>query len=136
MIIYWIFWLIVPGWKDLILNPLTGKVSQKNLFGVMGFYVGTVLAAAIALTQLARGQSVDTSVIMLLTVNGLGLAGLKIYQQQANRQTATPEGQPLAAPLPPGAAPPIMEQVFNPNAPETRPLAGYNDNNAPSAPTE
>lgn len=115
MLFYWLFWLIVPGWKDLILNPATGKISQKNLFGVMGFYVGTALSALVVLVQLYRKESVDTGPLAMLTVNGLGLGGLKVYQAQKNRETATPEGQPLAEP---GSDPPKpMPQPYNPNAP-------------------
>lgn len=117
MIIYWLFWLIVPGWKDLIINPLTGKISQKNLFGVMGFYVGTVIVAVVALTELARGEKPDMGIVGLLSLNGLGLTVAKLWQQQANRQTATPEGQPLVAPMPPGYTPEAMPQPYNPNAP-------------------
>lgn len=115
MLVNWIFWLLVPGWKDLILNPLTGKISQKNLFGVMGFYVGTVVICTVALTQLARGQHPDMGTLSLLTINGLGLAALKIWQGQENRKTATDAGQPLTEP---GSNPPEpMPQVENPNAP-------------------
>lgn len=117
MLINWLFWLIVPGWNDLILNPSTGKISQKNLFGVMGFYVGTVICAIVVLTELARGEKPDTSTMALLSLNGLGLTALKIWQNYQNRQTATDAGQPLAAP-PPGEVPPIMPQVPNPNAPQ------------------
>ncbi len=120
MLIHWLFYLIVPGWNDLILNPQTGKISQKNLFGVMGFYVGTVLTAIIVLSQLARDQSPDWGVVGLLTANGLGLTALKIWQNYQNRQTATDTGQPLAAP-PPGEVPPIMPQIPNPNAPANEP---------------
>jgi hypothetical protein len=120
MLINWLFWLIVPGWDDLILNPQTGKISQKNLFGVMGFYIGTVLSAIVILTQLRRNQPVDTSALVLFTVNGLGLSGLKIYQTQANRRTADEAGQPLAVPPPEEGTPPIMPQVPNPNAPQAQ----------------
>lgn len=55
--------------------------------------------------------------VMLLLANGLGLSALKIWNQQANRETATPEGQPLAVP---GTNPPeVMPQQINPNAPTT-----------------
>jgi hypothetical protein len=117
MLIHWLFWLLVPGWNELILNPATGKISQKNLFGVMGFYVGTVLTATIIIKQLIDGKNPDWGVVSLLTANGLGLTALKIWQNYQNRQTATDAGQPLAAPLPPGEVPPIMPQIINPNAP-------------------
>lgn len=136
MIAIWILRLLIPHYNDMVLNPLTGKASQKNVFQVFYGTCGVVGAGVAIWADVKEHRQVNTSAILFLLLAGLGLAGLKIWQQQANRQTATDAGQPLAAPLPPGEVPPIMPQPFNPNAPENRPLAGYNDHNAPGAPTE
>lgn len=111
MIVYFFCWLLVPEWRDLIINPATGKVSQKNLFGVMGFYVGTILSGVVVLVQLYRNQNVDTAPLVVLTINGLGLGGLKVFQSQQNRKTADDDG-PLTSP-PPGPPPPLMPQEMS-----------------------
>jgi hypothetical protein len=117
MLLNWLLRLLIPYWEDLCLNPLTGKPSLKNVAATGGFIVGIILACVSVWADVQAGRPVEKSAIMLLLANALGLSVLKVWQQQANRQTATPEGQPLAAPLPPGESPPIMPQVENPNAP-------------------
>lgn len=125
MIVNWLLRLLIPHWEDLILNPVTGKASSKSMFAAIGFMVGIWLSILSVKADIDAGRPVEKTAIMLLLANGLGLAAMKIWSQQANRETATPEGMPLTKP---GTDPPEpMPQPFNPNAPENRPLAGYND---------
>ena len=115
MLINWLFRLLIPFWDDLTINPVTGKASLKNVAGTVGFIVGIGLAVVSVAADVAEHRPVEKSAIMLLLASGLGLSTLKIWAQQANRETATPEGQPLTVP---GTYPPEpMPQVVNPNAP-------------------
>ena len=128
MLLNWLFRLLIPHFESLITNPATGKASQKSLFGVVGFVVGIGGAVVAIGADLWEKRPVDNTTILLLLGNGLGLSALKVFQQQANRQTATSEGQPLTVPNPPGYTPPVMPQVPNPNLPYPDPvIAGYND---------
>jgi hypothetical protein len=131
MIFKFLFWLFIPHYIDMTTNPITGKASQKNVFQVFYGMCGVIGAGVAIWADVDQKRQVNTTVILFLLAAGIGLAALKIWQQQANRQTATDAGQPLAAPLPPGDAPPIMPQVPNPNMPEHQepapslgPLAG------------
>jgi hypothetical protein len=117
MFVIWIFRWFIPYWDEMIVNPATGKASQKNVFQVFYGLCGVGGAGVAIWADVKEHRPVNTATILFLLLAGLGLAGLKIWQQQANRETATPEGMPLAAPLPPGDVPAIMPQVENPNAP-------------------
>ncbi len=117
MLINWIFRLLIPFWDDLVLNPATGKASQKSMFAAVGFMVGIGLVVVAALADVREHRIMEKTGVMLLLANGLGLSALKVWQTQMNRETATPEGQPLAVPPTLADSPPIMEQVINPNAP-------------------
>jgi hypothetical protein len=105
MLFNWLFRLLIPFWDDLTINPATGKASLKNVAATVGFIVGIGLAVVSVYADLREGRPVEKSAIMLLLANGLGLSALKIWAQQANRETATPEGQPLAQP---GTTPPVL----------------------------
>lgn len=114
-------WL-VPYWTALAINPVTGKPSAKNVFAAISFVVGIGGSIVSVTADLWEHRPVNLTAILLLLGNGSLLAGLKVYQGQANRETATPEGQPLAVPNPPGGpAPEIMPQPENPNAPNHQP---------------
>ena len=121
MLLNWLFRLLVPFWLDLVTNPTTGKASLKNVAATVGFIVGIGLAVLAVWADIAEHRAVGTTAIMLLLANGLGLSALKVYQAQLNRETATPEGQPLAVPAPGTESPPIMEQTPNPNIPPVPP---------------
>lgn len=115
MLINWLFRLLIPHWEALICNPATGKPSAKSLFAAVGFMVGIGLVVIGALADVREHRIMEKTGVLLLLANGLGLQALKAWQLQANRETATPEGQPLAQP---GTDPPEpMPQVPNPNAP-------------------
>ena len=114
MLTNWIFRLLIPKWEVLIGNPATGQASAKSLFAAVGFMVGIGLVVLGALADIKEHRVMEKTGVMLLLANGLGLAALKVWQGQANRETATPEGQPLAVP---GTNPPeVMPQELNPNA--------------------
>jgi hypothetical protein len=111
----WLLRLFIPHWEALIENPATGKPSAKSLFAAVGFMVGIGLVVIGALADIREHRIMEKTGVMLLLANGLGLQALKAWQAQANRETATAEGQPLAVP---GTNPPEpMPQVTNPNAP-------------------
>ncbi len=135
MLLNWLFRLLIPFWDDLTINPLTGKASLKNVAGTVGFIVGIGLAAAAVGADVYEHRPVEKSAIMLLLASGLGLSGLKVLQAQLNRKTQDEDGA-LAVPPPQDHTPPLMPQAppppydptsFDPEAPETRPLAGYSD---------
>lgn len=117
MLINWLFRLLIPKWESLICNPATGQASAKSLFAAVGFMVGIGLVVLGALADINEHRIMEKTGVMLLLANGLGLSALKAWQGQANRETATPEGQPLAVPAPLTESPPLMEQTPNPNAP-------------------
>ena len=119
MLINWLFRLLIPKWEVLICNPATGQASAKSLFAAVGFMVGIGLVVLGALADIKEHRVMENTGVMLLLANGLGLAALKVWQGQANRETATPEGQPLAVPSPLTESPPLMEQTPNPNLPNT-----------------
>lgn len=117
MLINWLFRLFIPYWDVLIMNPQTGKPSGKNLFASVSFMVGIGLAIQSVQADVRAGRPVEKTAILLLLGNGGLLAGMKVYQMQANRRTADDAGQPLAVPPPDEGRPLIMPQVPNPNAP-------------------
>ena len=115
MLINWLFRLLIPHWQQLIENPATKQPSAKSLFAAVGFMVGIGLVVLAALADIKEHRVMEKTGVMLLLANGLGLSALKVYSQQANRETATPEGQPLTVP---GTFPPEpMPMVENPNLP-------------------
>ncbi len=117
MLFNWLFRWLIPFWDDLLLNPQTGKVSAKNLFAAASFVVGIALSIMAVWADVQEHRPVEKSAILLLLGNGGLLAGMKVYQQQANRRTADEAGQPLAVPPPTTEVPSVMPQVENPNAP-------------------
>lgn len=125
MVTNWLFKWLIPGWHDLITNPLTGKVSGKNLFGAVGYVVGIGLACVAVGADIYEHRQVNNTTILLLIANGLGLVTAKIVQSYLNRKTKDEDG-PLVQPQPP--APPTEPQLM----PQAEPpaaivLAGYND---------
>ncbi|NVO33462.1 hypothetical protein [Hymenobacter lapidiphilus] len=119
--------MLIPFWLDLTVNPATGKASLKNVAGTVGFIVGIGLAVVAVAADVYEHRPVDKTAVMLLLASGLGLSGLKVLQMQLDRRTADEAG-PLAVPPPAEEAPHLMPQApagFDPEAPETRPLAGY-----------
>ncbi len=116
MLLTFLFRLCIPYFTDLVINPATGKASLKSLAATVGFVVGIGLACVAVWADVHEKRAVEKSAIFLLLGSGLGLSGLKVWQSQANRETATPEGQPLAVPNPLTESPPLMEQTPNPNA--------------------
>ena len=117
MLINWLFRLLIPYWQQLIENPATKQPSAKSLFAAVGFMVGIGLVVLAALADIKEHRVMEKTGVMLLLANGLGLSALKVWSQQMNRETATPEGQPLTVP---GTNPPeVMPQV--PNAPAATP---------------
>lgn len=122
MIANWILRLLVPGWNDLILNPLTGKVSSKNLFGAVGYIVGIGLACVAVGADIYEHRPVSTTTILLLLANGLGLVTAKIVQAYLNRKTKDEDG-PLTQPQPPAppTEPQLMPQADSNSLPPTTP---------------
>ena len=115
MLINWLFRLLIPFWTDLVVNPRTKMASQKSMFAAIGFMVGIGLVVIGALADVKEHRIMEKTGVMLLLANGLGLSALKIWNQQANRETATPEGQPLVKP---GVDPlEVMPTAPNPNMP-------------------
>lgn len=117
MLINWLLWLCIPYWQELIVNPLTGKPSAKNLFAAGSFVVGIGGAVVSIAADIMEKRPVGQTAILLLLGNGGLLAGMKVYQSQMNRRTADDAGNPLAVSQPASPAPEIMEQVENPNVP-------------------
>lgn len=125
MLFRWLLWAFVPFFDDLVLNPETGKASQKNLFQVFYGICGVSGAGVAVWADIKEHRPVNTAVIMFLLLASLGLAGLKIWQQQANRKTQDEDGA-LTEPKPePKQEPKLMPQ--GPPVAETETLAGYND---------
>ena len=119
MLINWLFRLLIPYWEDLVVNPQTGKPSAKNLFAAISFIVGIAGAIASMAADLYEHRLPNLTAVLLLLGNGGLLAGMKVYQSQANRRTADEAGQPLAVPQPADHAPEVMPQIENPNAPNS-----------------
>jgi hypothetical protein len=121
VILHYLLLLLVPGWQDIIENPATKKVSSKNLFGALGYFVAIFFVAWAQCDAIRHNRQPDNTAILLLLLNGLGLATAKIIQLYLNRKTKDEDGA-LAQPVPP--APPQEPQLM-PQAPQE--LAGYND---------
>ena len=113
MLLHWLLWVLVPGWNDLIENPATKKVSSKSLFGALGFFVAIFFVAWAQADAILHNKRPDNTAILLLLLNGLGLATAKIIQLYLNRKTKDEDGA-LAKPAPPA---PAKEPELMPQAP-------------------
>jgi hypothetical protein len=111
MLLLWALRLLIPHYDELVVNPATGKASQKNLFGLVGFVVGIGGAITAIVADLVEQREVDNTTILLLLGNGLGLTAAKLVQQQLNRKTRDEDGA-LVQPAPPApiAPPKLMPQ--------------------------
>ncbi|SNR92821.1 hypothetical protein [Hymenobacter mucosus] len=112
---------LLKTWRDITVDTRTGHTVAKDLFKATAFYVGVSLCCFIAYADFNKGRPISPEPALFLLAYSLGAAGLKVYENYANRKTATDAGQPLTEP---GYSPPIpMPQVPNPNVPPAPPTS-------------
>ena len=91
MWINWVFVVLVPGWTDIITDPVSAKVSRSRLFAAIGFFVAIWLVAVDGIAKIRLGKDLNEWSIGLLLANGLGLTALTLYNAQQNRKNVDPE---------------------------------------------
>lgn len=107
-----LLWIAPKVLRDTTTDVKTGHYVFKDVAKLLSLLAGVAIIIGAAVADHLAGREVGTVGATVLLTYALGTAGLKVYESQANRRTASEEGSPLAQPgtAEPPADPKLMPQ--------------------------